>query len=673
MLVAAAATEELHKNPIRKVVSMLENMKKSVEEEGKKEQGLFDKFMCYCSNGAGALETAIASGQSSSEALSAKIDSETALKSQLLQDVKQHKADREAAAATIKESTEMREKEAEEFAASSGEMKGNLAAMDSAVAALKKGLGVAMLQTSTASFLRNLIQHSPAVHDDEREMLLSFLDSSNGEEAQAGGSDQIIGIVETMRETMKGDLEEATSTEAQAKAAFETLSTTKTEEIAAASKAIESKTVRSGEVAVSLTDAKAELENTEEALAKDAKFKAELKSSCATKQSEWDARSKTRAEEIAALSETIEMLNDDDALDLFKKTMPSPGGALVQFSANTQALANAQALIRRLLARDHAHSVNLKMILLALKSKSQGGGLGAVAKMIDNMIAVLVKEQADDDKKKDYCNAELHTAGEEEKALSTAVHEVETSIAEKEDDLESMKSDIAALQSGIEALDKMVAEATEQRKEAHEDYTGVVSANGAALQLLEMATNRMQKFYNPSLYKAPVTTTVASSPYGLVQISQHSSAFQPGPAPETFSGEYKKSGESSGVLALMAQMIKDVEMDTKEAEHEEKTSQADYTDAMADAAGKRSGDSKLIVEKESAKASLAEELASERELRASKREQLSIAGDKLNDLHRSCDTFLAEYDDKKKDRATESDSLKESKAVLAGAGFIQKK
>merc|ERR1719171_3003920 len=670
MLVAAAATEELHKNPIRKVVSMLENMKKSVEEEGKKEQGLFDKFMCYCSNGAGALETAIASGQSSSEALSAKIDSETALKSQLLQDVKQHKADREAAAATIKESTEMREKEAEEFAASSGEMKANLQAMTDAVAALKKGLGVAMLQTSTASFLRNLLQHSPAVRDDERETLLSFLDSSNGEEAQAGGSDQIIGIVETMRETMKGDLEEATSTEAQAKAAFETLSTTKTEEIAAASKAIESKTVRSGEVAVSLTEAKAELENTEEALAKDTKFKAELKSSCATKQAEWDARSKTRAEEIAALSETIEMLNDDDALDLFKKTMPSPGGALVQFSANTQALANAQALIRRLLARDHVHSVNLKMILLALKSKSQGGGFGAVAKMIDNMIANLGKEQADDDKKKDYCNAELHTAGAEEKALSTAVHEVETSIAEKEDALESMKSDIAALQSGIAALDKMVAEATEQRKEEHEDYTSAVSANSAALQLLEMATNRMQKFYNPSLYKAPVTATVASSPYGLVQISSHSFTEQ---APETLSGEYKKSGESSGVIALMGQMIKDVEMDTKEAEHEEKTSQADYTDAMADAAQKRKEDSKLIVEKESAKASLAEELASEREVRASKREQLSIAGDKLNELHRSCDVFLSEYDETKKDRATESDGLKESKAVLAGAGFVQKK
>merc|ERR1719316_1085125 len=163
-----------------------------------------------------------------------------------------------------------------------------------------------MLQTGTASFLRNLVQHSPAVRDDERDTLLSFLDASDGEAVQAGGSDQIVGIVQQMKETMQGDLEEATSTETQAKAAFETLTVTKKEEIEAASKAIESKTVRAGEVAVSLTQAKADLENTEEVLEKDTKFKAELAATCSTKQAEWDERSKIRNEELSALSETIE-------------------------------------------------------------------------------------------------------------------------------------------------------------------------------------------------------------------------------------------------------------------------------------------------------------------------------------------------------------------------------
>merc|ERR1719171_1558145 len=135
MLVAAAATEELHKNPIRKVVSMLQDMKNSVEAEGKKEKDLFDKFMCYCSNGAGALDTAIATGQSSIESLKGSIESGSAQKSQLEQDIAAHKADREEAEKTIKESTAMREKEAAEFAATSGEMKANIDAMGGALAA----------------------------------------------------------------------------------------------------------------------------------------------------------------------------------------------------------------------------------------------------------------------------------------------------------------------------------------------------------------------------------------------------------------------------------------------------------------------------------------------------------------------------------------------------------
>merc|ERR1719313_2164082 len=104
-------------------------MSKDVQAEGEKEKAIFEKFMCYCSNGAGALDTAIATGAAAVDSLTSKISAETALKSQLTQELAQHQADREAAEATAKESTTMREKEASEFAATSGEMKANIGAM----------------------------------------------------------------------------------------------------------------------------------------------------------------------------------------------------------------------------------------------------------------------------------------------------------------------------------------------------------------------------------------------------------------------------------------------------------------------------------------------------------------------------------------------------------------
>merc|ERR1719301_88313 len=67
----------------------------------------------------------------------------------------------------------------------------------------------------------------------------------------------------------------------------------------------------------------------------------------------------------------------------------------------------------------------------------------------------------------------------------------------------TLASEIKALTEGIEALDKEVAEATEQRKEENEEYTSTMAANSAAVELIGMAKNRMQKFYNPKLYKPP--------------------------------------------------------------------------------------------------------------------------------------------------------------------------
>merc|ERR550514_2383032 len=118
---------------------------------------------------------------------------------------------------------------------------------------------------------------------------------------------------------MEADLAESEGKEAEAKSAYETLMTSKTEEIGAAGKAIESKTARSGTVAVETVQAKAELESTTKAVAEDTAFKANLAKSCATQQKEWDERCKLRSQEVAAISDTIELLNSDDALELFKK------------------------------------------------------------------------------------------------------------------------------------------------------------------------------------------------------------------------------------------------------------------------------------------------------------------------------------------------------------------
>merc|ERR1719218_485993 len=156
--------------------------------------------------------------------------------------------------------------------------------------------------------------------DSDRETILAFL---SGSEVQgyAPASGQITGILKTMDDEMSASLAEATSAEQAAISAFDSLVAAKTKEINALTKAIESKMSRSGELSVKIVQMKNDLGDTEEALIEDKAFLKDLEKNCATKKEEWAEIVRTRNEEMLALADTIKVLNDDDALDLFKKTL----------------------------------------------------------------------------------------------------------------------------------------------------------------------------------------------------------------------------------------------------------------------------------------------------------------------------------------------------------------
>merc|ERR1719182_1347956 len=464
---------------------------------------------------------------------------------------------------------------------------------------------------------------------------------------------------------MEADLAEATSKEAEAKTTFQTLMTSKKAEIEAAGKAVETKSARVGTVAVEIVQSKADLEKTQKAVEEDTQFKANLKKNCATKQKEWDERQKTRADEIKAISETIEMLNSDDALELFKKTLPA-SAALIQTSATTRTqMRRVRDLVDKAMGSDKEHSVNRRLILAALKSGS--GGFEKVNTMIDGMNEVLEGEQVADDKQDVWCLAELDKAKEEAKATEEDIGDLAAAIEEQRDAIETTAAEIEELKKGLEELDKDVAEATETRKDEHAEYVDTAASNQAAVELLGMAKNRLNKFYNPTLYKTPEP---AAEEEFFAQAAVRRA--DPGPPPETF-GEYKKSESSSGVINMIDEMIEEMKDEMAEAKRDEEEAQKDYEETMNDAATKRSGDSKLLVTKESEKAEETTKLEDLKEGKRTKAGQLEVLEDKIDNLHKTCDFLVSHYAGIKEDRTKEEEGLKTAKTVLQGAkvGFLQ--
>merc|ERR1719263_1897032 len=115
------------------------------------------------------------------------------------------------------------------------------------------------------------------------------------------------------------------------------------------------------------------------------------------------------------------------------------------------------------------HSPQLDFIALAIQGKKIG--FEKVIKMIDDMVATLKKEQMDDEHKKEYCAKQFDFAEDKKKGLEKAVSDLEISIEDAKEGISTLAGEIEALEDGIKRLDKSVSEATEERKEGHEDYT----------------------------------------------------------------------------------------------------------------------------------------------------------------------------------------------------------
>merc|ERR1712194_66474 len=261
----------------------------------------------------------------------------------------------------------------------------------------------------------------------------------------------------------------------------------------------------------------------------------------------------------------------------------------------------------------------LELLTMALTGKRSRGGFdfSEGLKMIDVMVEVLKREQQDDNDKKDYCGKQFDLSDDKKKELERTIKLEENAIATATESVATLTEDIASLIAGIKKLDTSVAEATEQRKEENSEYKALVAGDTAAKQVLAWAKNRLNKFYNPKLYKAPPKkelsaedrissnqgmelSTAAPGGIGgtgikvasLVQVLAHQQKEAPSPPPATWDAYAKKSGSSTGVISMIDLLIKDLEKELTEAETQEKDSQADYEQLMKDAADKRTTDSK---------------------------------------------------------------------------------
>jgi len=146
-----------------------------------------------------------------------------------------------------------------------------------------------------------------------------------GRTAPSGGSyapqsDQIFGILTTMKEEFEANLAEEQKEENTGAADFEAMAKAKTEQISVGKEKLDALEGSNADNQKALSDAKENLELTREQRSKDIEFLQNLKTTCMDLDRQWAIRSKTRSMETQAVSEALSIITADDNMDLLRNT-----------------------------------------------------------------------------------------------------------------------------------------------------------------------------------------------------------------------------------------------------------------------------------------------------------------------------------------------------------------
>merc|ERR1719482_1765271 len=182
-------------------------------------------------------------------------------------------------------------------------------------------------------------------------------DGLGGSAIAPPSSGEVVGILKAMRDHMVADLKQSKHDEEVAATGYKDLKAAKDTELSVANSAIAVKSKRTGELAVSLSESKDSLEDNQDELAIAQKYLTIVTEQCSKKEKERDTRAKMRTEELSAISDAISILNEDDALDTFKKAVPS--ASLIKARSKTYDAALLQSVGSNKLTQDLAKARNI--------------------------------------------------------------------------------------------------------------------------------------------------------------------------------------------------------------------------------------------------------------------------------------------------------------------------
>jgi len=239
--------------------------------------------------------------------------------------------------------------------------------------------------------------------------------------------------------------------------------------------------------------------------------------------------------------------------------------------------------------------------------------------------------------------------------LTDKVTKLVADIAKLKEDIESLEAEHKQVQEDLDA-------ATKIREDEHANWKLTDKDDEDAAETVKSARDVLQNFYSQNGLmlaqkgKQPAVTAGEAPP----------------PPPPTWEGGYGgKTGETTGILAILDMVHQDILSDKAKAKAEEDKSQQEYDEFKADSETHMQSLTDEINEKEKIKGDKQTEKTDTESTRSTKKGELDATLDKIKEVNPNCEYFEVNYVLRRNNRQIELDGLQKAKIILEGGSFTE--
>jgi len=572
-----AWADQSNSNPLGSVLQLLGELTAKITKDGEAEAKEYNEYFEWCDATSKNTDFAIQTASTAKGKLEAKIGELTSDISASESHVDSLAASIATGAGELQAATEIRTKEAADFAASEAELVDAIDTLARATGILSKEMAKnpsAFSQVSSSNMagalqaLSSVLDAASFPSKDQTRLAALVQQGDQNDDLDLGApaaatyktqSGGILDVLEDMKEKAEGQLSDLRQAESNNKHNFEMLKQSLDDQSAADTKDMQDEKAAKASAAEAKATADRDLDETSKDLASSQQQLATAHSTCLQVASDHQATVAARKEELSVIAEATKILQETSSGAV------SQTYSLLQIRSHSDLAGfEVMAAVKQLAKRHHSSALAqlASRISAALKfGSSSRDPFAKVKGLIQDMIARLEKEAGDEATEKAFCDEQMAKTeakkGELEEDVAKQTSKIDQAMARST----QLKEEIQVLESELAALTKEQAQMNNIRQEQHADFETAKADLELGLSGVRQALDTLREYYG------------AGSAAMLQDDAKFGAFMQQPAAPETHS---QAQGAGESIINILQVCESDFASNLAKEESEEADALAEY-------------------------------------------------------------------------------------------------